>query len=152
MLKKEQMENKDYLPTQDQFNTVIENFENALNTFPDAKVNMMQGIIHECGSPMCHGGWYAVATIKEKYNAKGQDILFIDGANLMAEHLGFDNNNQLEDWAMRNSDVWGNIYGAHMFVDALAFTGDYDIRLKGLNDIIEHWKGVKERANHVSLS
>lgn len=109
----------------------------------NARVRMINGIVDKqqniCGTPVCHGGWYAIA--------KGSDT-YLGGALEMAEDLGFYQISELEIWAEQNDQLWGNIFGSHMFVSGCAF-GDgtqNDKSLNSLIQIIDHWKGVKERA------
>lgn len=128
------------IPTQEQFDTVINNFELVLKTCSVAQVNMMQGSIKDCGSPMCHGGWYAFicGLTRKGYND------FSDGANLMAEHLGFEDSDELKGWADEHPELWGNKYGEDMFCDGSAFGGNDDT-INRLDQIVDHWKEVKVR-------
>ncbi len=126
-------------PTQEQFQIVIDTLIKANEMAGNrAGVQMMHGSIHkpECGSPMCHGGWYFVAKGLKKGN-------FMQGAKRMAKDLGFKNDETLEDWALRNPEIWGNKFGDSMFCSNRAFG---DVYIDSLQQIINHWKCVKERA------
>lgn len=103
------------------------------------------GVIHECGTTHCHGGWYAVAVC----DRTRQSIGYMDGTMKMAEHLGFKDDMQLEYWAYENPEIWGNDWGVSMF-EAEGEKAFYNesCRPQGatnLNDIIDHWKEVKQR-------
>jgi len=131
-------------PTQEQFQVVIDNLEKALKISKNnAPVDMMSVDIainkkYACGTPMCHAGWYLIATSKVTSHTS-----YSDGAELMAEHLGFANDFYLKLWAKQNSDIWGNREGESMFCSENAFSTSEPF---GLKTIIDHWKAVKERA------
>lgn len=132
-------------PTIKQLDVVIKNLEKAFELAKhDAPVNMQQGTIKEtkknfCGTPMCHGGWYAIAIFN-----KLDDKNFSHGAEKIAEHLGFQNDNELENWAADNQEIWGNEHGDAMFISNWAFNNVND-SVFTLQTIIDHWKGVRER-------
>lgn len=130
-------------PTQEQFQVVIDNLEKAWRSAKrndNRKVNMMETSINYCGSPMCFAGWYAVAKKLDEW-----DHSYSDGCELVARDLGFDFKRELTEWAVRNVKIWGNDWGSYMFYDGRAF--DFDDEDHGtLKQIIDHWKGVKERA------
>jgi hypothetical protein len=96
---------------------------------------MMQGHVYECGSAMCHGGWYAII--------RGANY-YLTGAGLLAQDLGFAYSRGLEDWAALNPKIWGNKNGGSMFCSSSAFCKNAHIT--DLSQIIDHWKGVKKRA------
>ena len=85
--------------------------------------------------------------------ATGLDIEFEAGAAMLAQDLGFNHQNELKQWAAKNSDLWGNRYGDCMFEASI--TGDYAFGLqdmlwqtrqaRGVNIIIEHWRCVADR-------
>lgn len=105
---------------------------------------------HECGTIHCHGGWYAIAAGLHKKKIVG----FNDGANKMAEDLGFGKDLfNLTDWAHSNPDLWGNVCGIHMFGNAIAFysEGRPDGALS-LQDIIDHWREVGVRLLRMELA
>ncbi len=138
-----------FIPTQENLQTVIDNLikanEVAEKSFAHlANVDMSHGYIDTvCGTPMCHGGWYAF--IASGVSAeKLEELDYMDGANLMAKHLGFDfDQGALEEWAENNPDIWGNLNGGDMFGSSKAFEIEGDCLY--LETIINHWKGVKER-------
>jgi len=129
-------------PTKKQVQKVIDNFRKVL---PQAQrlqrkegcsVNMSEiNIDAACGTPMCHGGWYAVSTCKNAINFSG-------GKTLMAEHLGFDASYELKSWAMNNPEIWGNYYGEEMFNFNRAFNHHGKLTLP---KIIRHWINVQKR-------
>lgn len=139
---------KTEIPTQEQFQVVIDNLEKAFKiSKKNAPVNMMSTDISikkkdACGTPMCHAGWYLIATSKITNYTR-----YTQGCELIAEHLGFDGAFYLKLWAERNKSIWGNKYGGDMFFNSKAFC---EFGVFGLKTIINHWKGVKERAEKLS--
>jgi len=140
-------------PTSENVSKVIANFEKVL---PKATrqdhlkmltphVNCMG---HECGTIHCHGGWYAVATCDSS-----KPLDFRSGIIKMSEDLGFDIDGDfftrtefIEDWAKYNPEIWGNNNGTYMFSNRLAFESeDRPGGAYSLNDIISHWKEVRDR-------
>lgn len=131
-------------PTKAQVQVVIDTLQKAKDMvtnagFAKAPVSMMTGVLHPCGTPMCHGGYYAI--VKGMSSENQQD--FTDGANAMATDLGFNHNTDLEDWASQNPQLWGNDSGGDMFCGSHAFHDKGEI--KDLKIIIDHWKGVQKR-------
>lgn len=139
-LKKEQIMYRYHKPTQEGFQTVIDNFKKALEPGKRPRINMADGLVHSCGSPMCHGGWYAAV------NGYDETYTFQVGANLMATHLGFDSKWHLEWWAEHHPEIWGNKYGEEMFYACIAFTGIPNKKVRSLTTIIKFWEKVKIRA------
>lgn len=96
---------------------VIRNFGSILHIANRKNhLNMMQVGVnkdHICGTTHCHGGWYAVAS---KLHEK-KEVCFLHGAAQMAKDLGFDNLFELQDWAKKNHEIWGNKNGGDMFCD-----------------------------------
>lgn len=130
-------------PTQEQFQIVIDNLEKANKMANNnAKIDMMQGTVKReqnlCGTPVCFGGWYCIGKGLSSDN-------YSHGAYHIANDLGFDNECDLKLWASTNIGIWGNNYGKIMFCDGLAFGKKEDTGFT-LKTIINHWKGVKERA------
>jgi hypothetical protein len=136
------METNTYMPTQEQFDVVINNFKKIQEICKDTPVNMMDGEIHDCGSPMCHGGWYAWIN---KDRLSGNYLDYSDGSQLMAEDLGFKYESYLNLWAESNPKIWGNKKGRNMFCSSSAFskTGK---TVESISTILKHWEGVKVRA------
>jgi len=99
-----------------------------------------------CGTPMCHGGWYAVAREmfypQTHFNGRAYD--YEDGAEAMAQDLGFKSVGYLEDWAHFNGKIWGNEHGYSMFSSNQAFV-TYGTDLSKLSQIINHWIKVHNR-------
>lgn len=92
-----------------------------------------------CGTIACHAGAYLLA-------CKGKEAIgtlrYYDGAKLMAKHLGFQNPEQLEEWADENPYIWGNTCGGVMFGgNGKAFDRTYPT----LRNVCDHWRGVAER-------
>lgn len=123
-------------PTPQQVQTVIDNLElaNKMAKY-DAKVNMYNGEvdINLCGTPMCHGGWYAIVRGGNSYTK---------GSSHMADDLGFEHFEDLEYWAKENPTIWGNDNGSYMFCAGEAFNQSDDTGFT-LTTIINHWKQVK---------
>jgi len=96
----------------------------------------------DCGTVACHGGWGAVIFGLDP----GSD--FKEGADAIAEFLGFDYYDDFEQWATSNPHYWGNKFGFFMFCCdgywAFGFEHYYDITV---NDIGKHYIGVGERIN-----
>lgn len=145
-------------PTKQQVQTVI---DNLMKVWPQAEkldnssrsLDMSDSEVYpECGSPMCVGGWYAVASIKLKKNEyhdvideHGLFIDYIQGADQMAKDLGFENHGYLVDWAEENQEIWGTQYGSHMFSGSKAYNYFQDVPSYSLMRIIKHWEGVRDR-------
>lgn len=129
---------------------VIENFKKVL---PMAKLErhlkMSESSVnynHTCGTIHCHAGWYAVAVCD-----LSADLNFRNGANILAEHLGYDD---LFD-IMNNMDkkIWGNDFAIQMFTREIAFYHP-EKRPHGaenLQHIIDHWTEVYERVKTKEL-
>ncbi|MEO0367961.1 MAG: hypothetical protein AAF197_04150 [Pseudomonadota bacterium] len=130
-------------PTSHQFRTIISNFDKVLpRAVFDGHMKMRETHIDpECDTPMCHGGWYAVAA-KQGYDH------YTEGAGLMAKDLGFADVAELEDWARNNSDLWGGKRGLYMFTNLCAFTKDHEFNPDlTLKDIRNWWAGVHNRTH-----
>jgi hypothetical protein len=124
-------------PTKKQLDKLIATFEKAIKKFPQASVAMMEPNINSCGTPMCHAGWFAIG-------AKIDTDSFTDGADVIAQTLGFEDRKQLRFWANDNPQIWGNEWGMAMFTDGKAF-GKAEDEFGSLQIIIDHWKGVRDR-------
>jgi len=145
-----------YMPTKAQVQTVIDNFIRILPMAAhEGALDMSEGSIDEknqCGTISCHGGWYAIACLKEceeKFpEVTPRFIDFVEGANLMAMHMGFEHSDALEDWAASSPKVWGNEDGHSMFSACGVMAFFSPTRPDGANtlaDIVEHWKEVQDR-------
>jgi hypothetical protein len=131
-----------HTPTKGQWQTVIDNLKKVLPiaTLP-GHLNMMETEVNDygtiCGTVHCLGGWYAIAAL----NPGKERLSFTDGADKMAEDIGFDDKEELEKWAHENGDIWGNEYGYYMFSGGSAF--DYP---KTLADIVLFLEKVRDRS------
>lgn len=128
-------------PTVDQINNVIAAFETVLPMAEELErrnrysVSMIQpSIDHSCGTAMCHGGWYAVAKSQKDWHS------YIDGAELMATDMGYNNSFELCAWAACNHTLWGNRFGGDMFAGKESFND-----ATRLQQIVDHWKSVRDR-------
>jgi len=138
-------------PTSDQFKRVIANFDKVL---PHAQLenhlDMYETSIADsedeiCGTPMCHGGWYAAANNVFGDSGPFAPFEYEDGAELLAKHLGFEEQLELEDWASLAS-VWGNTYGEEMFSSRNAFSPEEDPEpVSSLYQIRNWWAQVHNR-------
>lgn len=127
---------------------VIKNFEKLpLKTrLNEGRLDMQEcgvsNVLGICKTTMCHGGWYAAVAINNKFL---KTIHYQNGANKMAEDLGYKNMSELQEWAMFNPKIWGNDNGSHMFSSRSAFRTKKGFDPKCLEDIVEHWRGVYHR-------
>lgn len=130
-------------PTKAQVQVVIDNLLKAQELAGgDCPVAMWNGHVdfdHPCGTPMCHGAWYALVRCKNEAFS-----YYLQGADMMAEDLGFQPG-LLEEWAEDNPEIWGNEYGRSMFSAEYSFTDDTGPELTSLSQIIDHWRGVQSR-------
>ena len=124
-------------PTSKQFKRVIANLDKVLPMATKrGHLDMQRGRLpeekeHICGTPMCFGGFYAVANGVFRYGGRIND--FNDGAKLMAEHLGFGSNYPfnvygLMKWAHFNPKLWDNGFGWDMFSSIKAFNNAKTLR------------------------
>lgn len=78
-----------------------------------------------CKTPACHGGWGAIM-----YGLQGGDInsmdFYLQGADLIAQELGFDDHHFLTIWAENYPEYWGNDGGRLMFHSCVAFDQEHD--------------------------
>lgn len=131
-------------PTSEQCYAVAETFRQAIKRYPQIGLNMMAPSVndnHTCGTVHCHGGTYALMKCDLT-----KTLDFLDGANQLAEDLGFSGNRELRTWAQFHEDLWGNSNGESMFSQRLAFYS-YE-RFDGANnisDIADHWQEVGDR-------
>lgn len=99
-----------------------------------------------CRTVACHGG-VAFLVLSKEDDAHAS---YLDGANLLAEFLGFDSSLELQDWAAENPDIWGCDSGACMFnVDGWrAFDCDPRLGCKvTLNKIADWYDAVGDRVD-----
>jgi hypothetical protein len=132
-----------HTPTKTQWNTVIENLYKILPLTSEAgkgHLNMSEGAVnveHACGTVHCVGGWYAVAVL----NTNRCKVNFVDGANKMAQDLGFWDYTDLDEWARTHQLIWGNAYGSALFSSKIAYDG-----AESISDIIVFLEKVRERS------
>ncbi len=109
------------------------------------EVDMCNGETFEtgCGAPCCHGGWFEYASFPKARSIMGCHY-FTAGSNSIAYVLGFDGASALEDWAIRNPNLWGNENGYVMFSNRRAFGKSPNAKLT-LKDISNHWYEVADR-------
>jgi hypothetical protein len=96
---------------------------------------------HECGTVHCVGGWYAVANLDReriKDKIKNGRVGYDDGADLLANDLGFASHYALQNWAEENPKIWGNEGGDEMFGSASAYDD------AGFDGVIAQWELVKQ--------
>jgi hypothetical protein len=99
-----------------------------------------------CGTVHCHGGWYAVAVKEWQKEPKSTFISYTLGAGKMARDLGFEWMTDLEHWAEEHPRLWGNIHGAGVFSNPMAFQSPTRPNgARNVRDIVEHWKEVHAR-------
>lgn len=135
-------------PTSKAVFEVVERFKSVLPlaTLPrhlQMGVSKVNECGHECGTVHCHGGWYAVAVLP----IADAEFGFQDGSERMAKDLGFESDMQLEEWASKFPEIWGNERAMGMFCDCTAFI-HIKKRPRGalnLQHIIDHWQEVGER-------
>lgn len=131
-----------HTPTKQQFTTVIDTLKTVLPmAATERNFDMTQGMTffadgHQCGTTHCIGGWYLIA--KNPLDKYGRD--FLDGADLMAEDLGFIDHVDFEYWARRNVRTWGNDSGGTIFSSCSAYNNS-----KTLADAITHLESVRDR-------
>lgn len=140
-----------HTPTKQQWQTVIDNLKSILplSEREGCGLNMMEAQVNDrdypCGTIHCVGGWYAIACKLHETSI----INYEHGANLMANHLGFESDVDLEIWAARNVRIWGNDKGGGMFSSRTAYAPMDKFAMnhvKGIPDIIAWLEGVRDRS------
>ena len=144
-------------PTKEQMQVVIDNLkliEEEANK--ESRFDIDKPMIKEpgetvCGTVMCVGGWYAMATLfKDGFSSVDVDayISFKTGTHEIAKALGFSCTDDLEHWADTSPELWGNDLGSWMFYELMAYNG-MDEDSMGVHNpitiIIDHFKGVQSR-------
>lgn len=134
--------------TSKRIETVLNNFAKVIQQFPKGILNMHESKVnygHTCGTVHCHGGWYAVAKMSPIKNVIPSFVTYTDGANTMAEDLGFTSYAKLFAWTDSNREIWGNVNGRNMFTSICAFTPGDKSHANNLQDIYDHWAEVHDR-------
>ena len=147
------------------FISVAEDFEAfiKINKLDESIVDMIEpekpANLHSCGTTACHAGWAGVMYGVELPEGDEPDNYYLIAACVLANKLGFQNDNSLECWALRHPHLWGNDKGQYMFSSDSAFKpegGDIDpkYRMYGTNNsffklsYIPYWyRQVAERIN-----
>lgn len=138
---------------------VIKKFESISHL--DTPLDMGESSVNyrnACGTPHCHGGWYAIASypkpnrkffgiIRPEWKTGG--LTFGAGITSMMEDLGIGANlfEVLVEYLNRNPYIWGNHNYRIMFSNPSAFYNreKRPNGAKSLRDIINHWQEVYER-------
>lgn len=125
---------------------VIQKFESILHLAPKREnLQMISGWVppslNECGSSCCHGGWYVIATVRDRC----APMTYNNGVDAMEADLELEKG-MLRVWSLYNSMLWGNEFGHHIFDAAIAFhSATRPHGAQTLEDIVDHWKEVYER-------
>jgi hypothetical protein len=139
-------------PTIKQVEYVIEKLESVIEQACEEDAFDMSETIayiknkHKCGTVHCVGGWYAVANLNRKAikdRFKKGFVGYSDGADLMANDLGFADRDCLQTWAYENPEIWGNGAGRGLFANELACDNT------GFDGVIAQWQLV--RGNLIEL-
>ena len=165
-------------PTPENIRIVANRLESMMPECRYGDVDMSVGDIHrndnECGTVACHAGFYELEHAlrnKDSYffyddDARCHSYIYLherrnndtntdcmvswhDGANRMANDLGFITKEDLEIWAATNPELWGNDCGHAMFQNRYAFKQEG--RILKLADIITQWRNVADRIEKLNL-
>ena len=117
-----------------------------------------------CGTVACVSGHYAMATTKQLVLAKIGDLdrperrrypravcQWIEGADRMANDLGFTDHFYLLVWAYKHPKIWGNDQGAEMFqlesawFESRTSTADRQMPRLEILDVADHLYRVASR-------
>lgn len=151
-----------HTPTKQQWQTVIDNFKKVLplSIREGCGLNMAETEVNKpidfdwftekstcttCGTVHCVGGWYAVATLSP--DLAEDRISYTDGAGKMAIDLGFYGMDKhakieaLENWAVSNPHIWGNLKGSLMFSCETAYNG-----AETLAEVVTYLESVRDRS------
>lgn len=137
-----------------------------------AVVDMQEGVMvkfshwsnrekHPCSTVACHGGWYALGKglvgfwgthddwpddMQVYHQPDGTVGRYIQGAQMMAEDLGFESKLELEIWAAQHPEWWGNDFGSYMFNSIRAFLPvGVERREIDVEDLGDWWEAVAAR-------
>jgi len=109
-----------------------------------------------CGTPMCHAGWYLVATnqgvMEQWFHDASRAITnfpcYVDGAEALAKDLGFVTRHGVAQYYDQHPELWGNDDGIEMFSSESAFFTEDESYYEGkltLSVIRNWWAGVHNR-------
>lgn len=143
-----------HTPTQKQWATVIEKLYSVLPFAlqEGSGLDMGQSEVnrgwHACGTTHCVAGWYAVAHWKDAAFDNTVRLHYQHGADQLASDLGFKYRCDLVEWADKNFEIWGNVFGRNMFQISLAYTRKRK-GVKDLTDVIRHFEFVADNCKKV---
>lgn len=102
------------------------------------RVQDLERDIYSCDTVACVGGWAVVL-----YKDGNPKFNFDNGADVIAEKLGFFDMYEIKEWADDNPWLWGNRYGSRLFESAISYgCNERTITLKKVG---EHFVSVGER-------
>ena len=110
----------------------------------DMNEAIVQGGKNSCYTVHCVGGWYYLARAHIIYEK--QFIGFSQGANWMAQDLGFTCMVSLAQWCEDNPKLWGNSHGAVLFGSISAWNN-----AKNLMGVVNHLIAVGNRLERQTL-
>jgi hypothetical protein len=89
--------------------------------------------VYECNTVHCFAGWIMAHHINKK-NSEFKDNFYnyCTGIEIICKMLGYNDFNQLLDWADKNPAIWGNTNGRNMFTTYSAFES-YDLDSNMIN-------------------
>ena len=95
-----------------------------------------------CDAPHCLAGWFTIA-IKNRRSVQSaltaRYCSYSYGAEIMANRLGFRNDDDLKHWCHNNPEIWGNDYGNALF------SATYAYNHKGFSGIVKHFEEMYKR-------
>ncbi len=127
------------------------NLEGAFNM----KVGGVQTYNHNCGTVHCVAGWFAVSNSENhtiKKLIKNNSCDYFDGADMIAEILGFKNYLCLSEYMDDNPKIWGNSFGEEIFESCAAYNGLDESSEEPMTIVIKHFEGVRDRCEEALRS
>ena len=160
-------------PTPEAIREAMDRLETVTKDITEPLVDMNVGDVWRpmgsCRTVACHGGWYALAKAEQAVwmpsKIDGMDgtvakevgyehhLDYGDGAEQLAEDLGFDNAACLRRWSRDNPELWGNEYGTYMFATRAQGTLAFDMdpfEPFPVKVVIDHWRKVADRIEALS--
>lgn len=137
-------------PTPHQIKQVAATLRAAVERYPGIHLDMEEVSVRGFlgySIVLCHGGVYA---IMKSYLKKG-NIDYRDGANLIANDLGFKDRFELQFWAELYKKEWGNDLGFSMFALHSAFYHPTK-RPNGAEHVLhiaDHWDEIADRVEAI---